>query len=91
MKNPTRIDRLIPVLIATALFFALISPGIAQDGAATPPAATNAQPPQTGDATTPQSPATDNNLSDDVDDYDSSGEPFGRGCPYNDDDLELVS
>ena len=91
MKNTIPINLLKPVLLTFALFFALSSSAIAQDSAPKPPAANNAEGGQTGDATAPQSPATDNSFSDETEDYDSSGEPQGRGCPYGDNELQLVS
>ena len=91
MKNTILINLLKPALLTITLFFAFSSSAIAQDSAPTPPAANNAEGGQTGEATAPQSPATGNTLLDEAEDYDSSGEPFGRGCPYGDNELELVS
>jgi len=54
-----------------------------------PPAANSPQNGDQGSTTMPQPPNVNGGQSGE--DYDSSTEPFGRGCPFRDNDLQLVS
>ena len=80
-------------LITGALIFNSNSFGFAQDrgpsSSPSPPAANTPQADEPGNATVPPPPASGNNYSDE--DFDFSNEPLGRGCPFRDDNLELIT
>jgi len=83
--------------IASALMLASTGIGNAQSAppsAQTPPGASNgSQGDQTGnttgETTSPQAPKSGSGHSNE--DYDSSAEPFGRGCPFQGDSLQLIT
>ena len=78
---------------ALILVFAFSSPMFAQGlnppSQTRPPAGNSV--PDTGTTVpgTPGQAPSDNNATGE--DFDSSSEPFGRGCPFREDDLQLIT
>ena len=94
MKNTTgpQISTIVKSIIgALILVLAVSSPIFAQGLNAPAPTGppTGNSVPGTAVPGTPDQAPTDNNASDE--DYDSSSEPFGRGCPFQDNDLQLIT
>jgi len=96
IPNPHKPSLLMPVLAFTSmLLMASITMSYAQSAqppAHTAPPATNNAPgtaPGNTNGETTMPPKAERGYSDE--DHDSSTEPFGRGCPFRDNDLQLVS
>jgi len=96
IPNPHKPWFLVPVLAFTSmLLMASTTMSYAQSAqppARTAPPATNNAPgtaPGNTDGETTMPPKPGRGYSDE--DHDTSTEPFGRGCPFQDNDLQLVS
>ena len=93
MRNAEIFDFLKWLTIAAAVLYVAPAPASAQN-TLPPPSATEPPPPaETGKSTdgakVPNPPNAENSFTDD--DYEAAPDPFGRGCPFNDQDLDLVS
>lgn len=93
MKNAEIFDFLKQLMIAAAILYVSPAPAGAQN-TLQPPSITepSPQPGKSADgAEVPTLPKPDTERSFSNEDYESPPDPFGRGCPFNDQDLDLVS